>query len=150
MMTNKCRTDDQRNVDEAKNARLSPSKVERKTLAAGLVFQSPTGTWRIETITVFKDLDGNLASTVTILSTDNSTRKVVDALDILKSFEKGLSKEVVTTVCGHDCGAQFKTPWKQWILGNSDNIPRKRHGRSNFCIVCFKATNHNLPWYENR
>lgn len=67
--------------------------------------------------------------------------------------------EGVTTVCGHECGAMFeslplsiflKDSFKepQWVLARPDSIPRRKHGRSNFCKVCFKATNHTIPWFE--
>ncbi len=106
-MNRRCRTDDQRNEAEAKNAKLSPPKV---------IYLGKRIGW---------------------LDSARMPSRIHRTVD-----------EGITTVCGHNCGEMFATEWKQWILGKSSEIPRRRSGLSNFCKVCFKETNHNISWFE--
>ena len=49
-----------------------------------------------------------------------------------------------TTVCGHPCGQNHEQG--HWQI--TSDVPRKRHGRSNYCTVCFADGGKTLPWLE--
>lgn len=44
-----------------------------------------------------------------------------------------------TTICGHQPKNQV------WII--TDKVPRKIHGESRYCRICFKNGGKSLPWF---